>query len=86
MQKNDPITDTLSRGGKGEHARQMTLKKNHLHVIGRDGGQVGGAPRCCAAATQELRKVRGGILGCYSRAFSDGPRNFEPWSFDEDDI
>ncbi|GFW60588.1 hypothetical protein TNCV_569341 [Trichonephila clavipes] len=23
---------------------------------------------------------------CYTRAFGDGPRNFEPWSSDEDDI
>ncbi|GFX86390.1 transposable element Tcb2 transposase [Trichonephila clavipes] len=24
-------------------------------------------------------------LGCYTRAFGDGPRNFEPWSSDVDD-
>ncbi|GFV86717.1 hypothetical protein TNCV_3964471 [Trichonephila clavipes] len=25
------------------------------------------------------------VLTCYTRAFGDGPRNFEPWSSDEDD-
>ncbi|GFW77657.1 uncharacterized protein TNCV_133481 [Trichonephila clavipes] len=26
-----------------------------------------------------------GVVGCYTRAFGDGPRNFEPWSSDVDD-
>ncbi|GFV51422.1 hypothetical protein TNCV_3465481 [Trichonephila clavipes] len=25
------------------------------------------------------------LIKCYRRVFGDGPRNFEPWSSDEDD-
>ncbi|GFV37255.1 hypothetical protein TNCV_92281 [Trichonephila clavipes] len=35
--------------------------------------------------TSQNESFSSGLVICYTRAFGDGPRNYEPWSSDQDD-
>ncbi|GFS56982.1 hypothetical protein TNCV_4237931 [Trichonephila clavipes] len=61
---------------------------NKGNQVARYEGEIGvpnRGPRAMKGWSQSWNIAKMQIVGDYTRAFGDGPRNFEPWSSDVDD-